>query len=259
MSTHLVAWSESIDQATLGRITTVQDDVLTPDGTDRFIVPPEYNFIRWAIATGPNLDRARIVAPSLDTKASDLDIVPRQDGSNTLTLTSPQIFVPLRPIPLDVSESLEVQTSESGATTRQNVVIALGTQEVAPMPLGEIIVVRATGSTTLTAFAWTAVTLTFETALPRGQYAVVGMIGSSASAIAVRMHFTGGGFRPGVPGLAGTEVTAEDMDPAMMNVVMGYMFGTFTHRTLPQVDYLAGAADTSETVHLYIIKVGEAI
>ena len=259
MSTHLAAWSENIDQATLGRITTIQDDVLTPDGTDRFIVPPEYNFIRWAIATGPNLDRARIVAPSLDSKASDLDIVPRQDGDNTLTLLSPEIFIPLRPIPLAVSESIEVQTAESGGTTRQNVVVALGTAEVAPMPSGEIIVVRATGSTTLTAFEWTAVTLTFETSLPRGQYAVVGMIASSASAIAVRMHFTGGGFRPGVPGLAGTEVTAEQMNPAMLNLVMGYNFGTFTHRTLPQVDYLADSADSSQTVHLYIVKIGEAL
>ena len=62
MGTHMVAWFESIDQAALGRLAALQDDVLTPSDTDRFLVPDEYNHIHWAFATGVNISQARHLA-----------------------------------------------------------------------------------------------------------------------------------------------------------------------------------------------------
>ena len=63
MSTHMAAWFESIDQAALGRINTVQDDVLTPSGVDRFLVPREYNHIHWGVA--PDKPRGALVCDTI--------------------------------------------------------------------------------------------------------------------------------------------------------------------------------------------------
>ena len=160
MATHMAAFFENIDQAALGRINTVQDDVLTPSGVDRFLVPNEYNHLHWAFATGANLSGARIVTPSLEVSKSDLDVVPFQDGNDLLQNIAPSIWIPRRFIELEPSENIEFQTSEDGATTTQQGFITLGTAQNADMPAGNIRSIRLTGTTTLTADHWTRVTLT---------------------------------------------------------------------------------------------------
>ena len=86
MGTHMAGWFESIDQATLGRINVVQDDVLTPSGADRFLVPDEYNWIHWAIASGDALTRAKIVTPSLEVAKTDFGAInPQPPEAGALT------------------------------------------------------------------------------------------------------------------------------------------------------------------------------
>jgi len=259
MTTHLIAWQESIDQATLGRITTVQDDVLTPDGTDRFLVPDEYNFIRWMFATGTDLTRATINAPSLAVSRSNLNIAPRQDGDNSLSLTAPQVMIPVRPIELTPTESLEAQTAEDGSGAKQtNVVVALSTAELAPMPDGQIRAVRATATVSaVVAFTWAAVTMTLESSLEPGRYSLVHFLPSSPGAIACRALPQGGGFRPGMPGLKGTETTAQDFDPSIYNQLGWYDMLEFTHITVPQFQFFTSATDTSFTIYLYVIRTGD--
>ena len=259
MATHLIAWQESIDQATLGRITTVQDDVLTPDGTDRFLVPDEYNYMRWMFATGPSLTRATINAPSLAVQRSNLNISPRQDGGNSLSLTAPQVMIPVRPIELTPTESIEAQTAEGGGgATQQNVVVALSTADLPPMPDGQIRAVRATATVAaVTAFTWAAVTMTLESSLEPGRYSLVQFLPSSAGCIACRALPQGGGFRPGMPGLVGTETTAMDFDPSVYNGLGWYDMLEFTHITVPQFQFFTASADTAFTIYLYVIRTGD--
>lgn len=256
---HLAGWSESIDQAALARITVVQDDVLTPSDADRFLVPSQLPFLRHAWATGLNLSRARLVSPSLDVSKSDLDLVPRGDGSDLLALTAPQIWIPRQPIPLDASEALEAQTAEDGAgATRQTVIVSLGTEQDEPMAQGRIRAVRATGTATLTAFEWSAVTLTLESSLEAGMYQLVHFIPLGVSVIAARWLPQGGGFRPGTFGRAGASPDHFSFDPTIGDQLGWYNILTFSHITVPQIQYLAGAADTAQVVILYVIRTGPA-
>lgn len=257
MATHMAAWFENIDQAALGRINTVQDDVLTPNGVDRFLVPNEYNHIHWAFATGANLSGARIVTPSLEVSKSDLDILPHADGSDLLLKASPSIWIPRRFIELEPSENIEVQTSEDGTTTTQQAFVVLGTAENAPMPAGNIRSIRLTGTTTLTADQWTSVTLTPESSLEAGRYTMVHFMPHGVSVVAARWLPQGGGFRPGMFGSAAASPAQFDWNASLWHMLGWFMMLEFTHITLPQIQYFATAADTAQTVQMYAIRTGD--
>lgn len=258
MPPHMAAWFESIDQATLGRITTVQDDVLTPSGTDRFLVPDDNMFIHFAYATGANLSRARIVTPSLEVSKSDLDIVPHADGNDLVTKASPSIWIPKRPVVLRPSESIEVQAAEDagGASTIQ-AFVQLGPAENRPMADGPIRSVRATGSQTLTADTWTTCVLTPESSLETGRYQLVHFMMSGVTPVAARMLPQGGGPRPGMFCSAAASPAQFDWAPELWQMLGWYNMLEFTHITFPQIQVFATAGDTVQTVQMYIIRTGD--
>ncbi len=256
MGTHMAAWFENIDQAALGRINVVQDDILTPSGVDRFLVPDNYNWIHWAMATGAALSGARIVTPSLEVSKSNLDINPFQDGNDKQDRNFPHLWIPNRFIELDPSENLEVQTSEDGATTTQQAFVTLGTAENAPMPSGQIRSIRLTGTTTLTADQWTSVTLTPESSLEAGRYTMVHFMPFSVNVVAARWLPQGGGFRPGMWGSAAASPAQFSWNPSLWDRLGWFNMLEFTHITLPQIQYWATEADTAQTVQMYAIRTG---
>jgi hypothetical protein len=121
-----------------------------------------------------------------------------------------------------------------------------------PLPAGNIFTVRATGTTTLVANAWTNGTLTFSQQLPEGDYAVVGMYAQSAGLQAARLVRPGYAWRPGCPG---SDADGDVSPPRFRNGGLGTWL-TFNHRNPPSVDYLSNVADTAETVNLDLIKIG---
>lgn len=257
MATHMAAWFENIDQAALGRINVVQDDVLTPSDADRFLVPKNYNWIHWGFATGANLSRARIVTPSLEVNKSDLDVVPHADGSNLLLKASPSILVPPRFIELEVSENIEFQTAEDGGTTTQQGFVVLGTAENQPMPAGQIRSIRLTGTTTLTPNTWTSVTLTPESTLEQGTYMMVHFMCHGVTPIAARWLPQGGGFRPGMFCSAAASPAQFDWNPSIWRELGWFSMLEFTHITLPQIQIFATGADTAQVVQMWAIRTGD--
>ena len=257
MGTHLAAWFENIDQVALGRLNTVQDDVLTPSGDDRFLVPDEYNWIHWAFATGANLSGARIVTPSLEVNKSDLDIIPFQDGSDLINKIAPSIWLPPRRIELVPSENIEAQTSEDGGTTTQQVFIALGTAENEPMPEGQIRSIRANGTTTLMADQWTPVTLTPESSLEPGRYALVHFMCHGVTPIAARFLPQGGGLRPGMFCSAAASPAQFHWAPETWAMLGWFNMLEFTHITFPQIEIFVTAGDTVQTVQMWVVRLGD--
>ncbi len=261
MTTHLAAWSTGaagVDSATLVAIANVTDDVLTRSGTLRYFVPGGgYNNVRWAIASGPSLTRAQVVAPSLGRRRANTEVAPRRRGASTLTLSQPEVFIPKRPLALDVGEEIEFDTAEDGVgATVMNGLVALGVDPLPAMPDGDIRTIRATASTALTAFAWTSVSLTLDTSLEAGVYALVGFVPISANVIAARARIRGQIYRPGMPGLAGTEGVAADFEAALFNDLMGYNMGSFGSNEFPEFQFFATVADASETLYAYVIRTG---
>ncbi len=258
MPTHMVAFFESIDQVALGRINGVQDDVLTPIGVDRFLVPSAQNHIQWAFASGLNLTGARIVTPSLEVNKSDLDILPFNQGADLLSIVSPSIFIPPRFIEIEPSENIEVQTSEDGAgATTQQAFITLGPAQNEPMPAGKIRSIRLTGTTTLVADGWTSVTLTPESTLEAGTYMMVHFKAHGVSALAARWLPQGGGPRPGMFASNGASPDHFDWNPSLWDKLGWFSMLEFTHITLPQIQIFATAGDTAQVVQMYAIRTGD--
>src|SRR5438128_11336818 len=144
MATHLAAWQQSIDSATLAAIANVVDDVLTRTSTTRYLVPRDFSFVRWAAALGANLTRAQIIAPSLQVRRMNPEVAPRRRGAETFSLTNPEIYLPARPLALVAGEEIEFDIAEDAAGASQNDgFVALGPAVLPPMPDGDIRIVRA--------------------------------------------------------------------------------------------------------------------
>lgn len=255
MATHLIAWTESQDSSVLVPMNAVRDDVVTLQGLDRFQVPSDYRAIYAAAALGISLTRAQIVAPSLEVKRQTQEVIPHERGDDVFNIEGPRIYIPKRQILLDPGENLEFQVAEDGATTRQYGLVWLKQEAALPdMPAGPIIAARATSTQTLVANTWTTCTLTLEKELASGLYQLVGFRPSSATAIAARALITGQNYRPGVPAIVGVDAVARDFDPGVLDKFNWFAMGEFDSRQIPQIQFLASAADTAESVILYVIK-----
>lgn len=257
MATHMAGFFENIDQVALGPINTVRDSVLTRTGADRFLVPDEYNWIHWAFATGANLSGARIVTPSLEVNKSDLNIIPFQDGNDLVEKVSPSIWIPNRKIELIPTENLELRTSEDGATTTQQGFIVLGTAENEPMAAGQIRSIRADGTTTLTPDLWSPVVLTPESSLEPGRYQLVHFMCHGVTPIAARFVPQGGGFRPGMFCSAAAAPAQFHWGAALWHLLGWFNMLEFTHITFPEIEIFATAADTVQTVQMWVIRLGD--
>lgn len=179
------------------------------------------------------------------------------------------------PKALRPTEEFDIFASQtSGGAENEAVFVNFTDGMVAPAPAvspgpqlngnGQLFTVHATGSTTLTANAWTQVTLTLDQALPAGFYSLVGARAMSAHALAFRVRpIVEPLWRPG-----GVAVqTADQLDPPgqrFLNPNTGKMshwgeWLRFFQNTVPYIDFWATAGDTVEDVFLDLIKISDVI
>lgn len=262
MAFTVVAFYESRAGTTaLSEVAGLADQHVAVSG-DNITVPPNWNQIIAAWAGMSNatdvLVSARLSAPSMrDKTLLDLANLEAIAAGSTLEPSSPTpINVYLgRPIQLTSGEFLQAQQAANGTTAANlcTVLVWLGNGNyVNPYAGKNIQTVRATSSTTLTANAWTACTLTLDQQLQAGKYAIVGMRAQSAGAKCARLVMQETSARPGV---IAYDSNADLEHPMFRNGNMG-VFGTFVHTAIPQVEFLSLSADTSETVYLDIVKIG---
>jgi len=249
MAFTLVGFSESqAAGASYKEILALPDQHVTVQAED-IIVPPELTNIVCAAVIGSNVTAARIVSPSIRAMIP-IDVEPLNRDAEPL---SPFTGIDLKanPVALTGLEALNVQASnDATAAVRQTALIWLSDGPIAPVT-GKIFTVKATSSTTLTAYTWTNGAITFAQDLPAGRYQVVGMRAESAGLIAARLVFPGYSWRPGVIGAdAVTDLQDEPFRYGRFGV-----FGEFDHNRPPTVDFLSASADTSETVYLDLIKI----
>lgn len=255
---HLIGWFESQDSATLVNVNTLADNTMIPEGVDGYQVPSFANELFAGAALGTTLTRARYTAPSLERRRSTQDVHPIADSAESFALGFPQLYMPMRSVPLDVGEVIRFQAAEDGAGAQS----AYGLAWLKPpgdlpaIPPGEVIQARATGTTTLVADEWTTVAVTLEQELPAGRYELVGFIPMGVSVIAARVAIPGLPNRPGVPGLIGaTENVSLNANLRLLDPVQNYAMGNFANTAIPQFEYLAAAADTAQTIYLKLVKI----
>jgi len=257
MSFSIAAWYQSIDTgAALTAINALSDQHLTTSGTD-VLVPTKTNKLVGTYALGADLTQAQFSTPSLRSKVL-LDFETIETGATPTNgnLAVNNMFS--TPVQLVSGEGARMYVINDGVAA-SNVYGAAwfgdGSREI---PEGEIFTVKLTGSTTLTANAWTLVPLTASQQLPAGRYAIVGARFRSANAILGRLVISGESSRPGCV----AENVATDLDGSSFGKDVALfrrggcgVWGEFEHTYLPQAEFLASAADTAETVFLDLIQI----
>ena len=257
----LIAFYESrAGVAALDNVAGLADQHVAVAG-DNITVPPKWNQIIAAWTGMSNatdvLAAARLSAPSMRGKTLlDLANLEAIAAGGTLEPSSPtpiNVFTS-RPVQLTSGEFLNL-LQESDGTTAANLctgLVFLGDGDYGnPYASMPVQTVRATGSTTLTANAWSACTITLDQQLAAGRYAIVGMRAQSAGAKAARLVMQ---ETPARPGVIAYDSNADIEHPMFRNGNLG-VFGTFVHTAIPQVEFLSLSADTDETIFFDIVKI----
>jgi hypothetical protein len=249
---HLVGYYQNVDQgAVLTAINAAPDSILYVVGTT-VRVPAELAF-----AAGVTMLTAQTTQTEVQLRTPTLRELFYPSYSPwvaALQLTSTSncvIFNPGNPLPLTGLEQMEVWTNTDGAAAADIYgMVWLQDGPVQPVT-GEMFTIRATAASALSVGTWVNSQLTFNQALPVGDYQVVGMKATGTGLVAARLVFQGYAWRPGVLGsLFGGSI---DM-PNSRYGAAGVM-GTFNNNVPPTVDCM-GATGTSQAILLDLIKIG---
>lgn len=250
----VVAYTESQDVAALTNIAAVADTLYRSSGDDIF-VPRAVPSLGGFLFMGANFTQGQVWSPSIvrrlgggyDVDQADLAAEPG----------SPPNFVDLfdRPLPLVAGEQLRTLMAEDAAGASRVTAVLFLVAGPAEAIEGDIISVRATGTTTLVAEAWTQGSITLTGTLPAGRYALVGARVQAAGLKAARFLSQDMTFRPGV---IGTDADGDITVPRFRRGELGSWL-EFEHDEPPQVEYLSASADTAETLILDLIQVREGI
>ena len=249
MTFDLIGYTESQDSATLVNVAAIADPNQTVNG-DNVRVPDKFNKIGAVYALGPNLTQIELQAPSLLKRLNPnfrpLDLAAEPSSPTPLT----NMFD--NPLSLKTGENLTALAAEDAAgASRATVMVFLVEGALAPIKGSEVITVRATGTTTLVANAWSNGTITLDDNLEEGTYALIGARGEAAGLQAFRFVFKGQSPRPGAIGYD----AASDLENTIFRKGGLGEWGRFTQDNLPTVDYLSNSADTAETLWLDLQKV----
>lgn len=257
MPQHLAGWLEDIDPAgAFVNLAALADQRLFTQGDD-LRVPP----LNMVIAAAGGVDG--VVAPRVRLDSPTLDVLTRYEisplnsqNAAAVEPDDPHAVDDLRmaPLRLGVDEILQVQIlSNPAAAQDQWALVWLADVVPTPVTGGNPFTVRATGTTTLTVNVWSTVDIILDENIPPGNYQVIGLRADSLGCVAGRLIFRTGDFwRPGV---LGVDTGFDRAHPMFRHGAMGVL-GEFPFTQLPAIEFLSVVADTVETVHLDLIRIG---
>lgn len=247
MPMHVVGYETSASEAALTAITPIPDGVVQIQSND-ILVPQVASNVLAAFAminSATATLRAQLKTPSL-LAVVPFDISPINNGLVFGALPR-WVNLTAAPMPLVPAEPMDVLI-QNGAAVMNRAFVILGDGAVKPVS-GKAYSVRFTTSITEATASWVNGAITFGTALPAGNYQVVGMRYWGANTVFGRLFFKGSFFRPGAPSL-----NAEDNSewPIFRMGGLG-VWDQFNNITPPSVDAM-GITDTAQQGYLDLIK-----
>lgn len=257
MPQHLAGWLEDIDAAgAFVNLAALVDQRLFTQGDD--IRVPSLNTV-FAAAGGADAvvqPRMRLTSPTLDAIVRyEISPLNSQDAA-AVEPDSPQKVDDMRgaPMHLGVDEILNVELLNNPAAVQdQWALVWFADQVPSPVSGGRPFTVRMTGTATLVVNVWNTVVMVLDDNLPPGNYQVIGLRPDSLGCVAGRLVFRTGEFWR--PGALGVDTVLDLQHPMFRHGAMGVL-GEFPFTQLPAVEFLSVIADTVETVHLDLIRVG---
>lgn len=245
---HTIAWRVSAADATAVDITPVPDTLMLVQNA-HFV--PQYDyFVQYVYAGAAGLQRARLITPTFRqittpwVRPIQLSIVPLDEPN----------MADYRDRPLRIRALEEIQFEAQQTTGGAAVIVGVAgitKGPIMPAPQGDIYTMRGTGTTTLTAGAWTLATITWQDTLPAGSYACVGFEYIGTTALSARLVFEEQWERPGT---LGAGLVSSSGLPIFRKGGLG-IWGRFNANRMPNVECLANAADTAEEVYLDLIRI----
>jgi hypothetical protein len=221
------------------------------------VVPPDMNQVLAAFFFGTNLTTAKF-KPASYRRFGDYWVLPYSQAIAGAGGQQPYLDLSGHdesgmPLVLSPQEELPAYAQQSSAGAQNAYAFVLFGNAPVTKRRGKFFTVRATGTTTLVANAWTAVAITLDTGLPTGRYSLVGARCKSAGCLAFRFIIIQQHNRPGGFGFQGDQVF-ESL--GQRNGGWGE-WGQFDHLTIPTVEFWSTSADTSETIWMDVELISE--
>lgn len=245
---HMCAYEEDIGTTADTDLDAIADDVLTRV-SNHFQLQNAMDLL-FAFACSANLSRGRIVTPDFRQIARPYirPVEPAAapgDNPNVADYSGNPLRVP-------ALEEIQVELTSGICMGTEQAFALLGLQErFDPVPRGDIYTLRGTSSTASTADTWTSLTTTWVDTLPNGTYAVVGMSGFAATAIAFRIIFEEQRWRPGcVASNTAGQRTAKIFRKGRLG-----QWGRFNNTAMPIVQTLNSAAVSTHEYYLDLMKI----
>lgn len=248
MPMHVVGYETSASETALTAITPIPDGTVQIQSND-ILVPAGMANVCWVAAminSAAATLRAQLTSPSLKA-LFPIDVSPIVNGLVFGTIPR-GLRLGYGPLALVAAEPLDVLIQNGGAVMNR-AFVHFCDGKVAPVT-GKIYTIRATLAISLATATWVNGALTFSTALPAGNYQVVGARVWSANGVYARLFFKGSMWRPGLP-MVNTEDNNEWPDFRFGNYGV---WDQFNNITPPSFD-LMGITDTAEVSYLDLIKV----
>lgn len=248
MSFHVLAYEEAIGTTANTDLDAVADDIIVRQN-DHFFPSVDLQLL-WATAMSANMNRSRIVSPTL-RQVTNPQIRPI---INAATPGDDEAVADYRsnPFRLPRLEEIAVESSSDICMGTEQALALLGvTAGMQPAPAGNVFTLRGTSSTASVALTWTSVTTTWDDTLPEGRYAVVGLTAVGATEVAARLIFDEQMWRPGATAVA----AIGNRIPALFQKGGLGMWGMFNSWAMPIVQVLNTAAVSTHTFFLDIVRV----
>jgi hypothetical protein len=247
---HLLAFytNDLASDASNVSLGTVTDQAWTFNSTGYFM--PE-NLKLWAAYAGNDAFTAvRINQPSLRDP-----FLPYIEPFSLTTLpgNTPPVYKAYEMgVSLGINEYLQVQGSRGTVVASDAYALLWVGKQRRAIPSGPRRTIRFTSAITIAEGVWTLGAMTFSDTLPDGKFAIVGMNVYGTNALAARLAFTGGGWRPGVicQGAQG-----EWVQPAFARDELGY-YGSFLNTIQPNLEVFGVGAGASQIGYLDLVQVG---
>lgn len=243
----LVYYGNNANGSALLALPSVVDQIYRQQGNG-YIVDPTLNKLGLAQVISAHSTRGQVDSPTL-RQVLNKEVRPVMKGMPTGAQTVKLNWFMDQPLSLGPNEELDFFEIHSTATEHVFGVVNILDNPIQPVK-GQIFTSLFTGTTTLTADAWTIVALTADQQLPPGTYDVVGARAESAGIVAFRLVFPGQVARPG--GI-GSQV-ADVVDFRQQRYGESGLWGSFVFNLFPYLEVFSDSADTSENLYLDLIK-----
>lgn len=236
---HLLAWSGVKTDSTANEAApAIADGVVSRGANANTYLMPFDGIVLAAFALNDTITRARLNYPSYRDVGLP-EIFPLNAVAEPSAAPRVCHFGQYGPR-IKKTEELGADSSNGASTVDTIHIGALISDGIQPVPSGRRFVVRGTALQTLVASAWSNAQITFDSSLPYGRYAVIGMQVTCNDAICARLIFPNMlQYRPGV--MSGETIALTDPEQNGRYGQWGE-WGRFEQTAPPLLECLGGTA-----------------